>query len=388
MSPNPRFTADSDESYRSLMAPSTLRFVPYEETGEVANIVVDGSPNAGTVLVISHWPGLPTPPHCAADTSAEMVFRYLDRGADLHQGARVVTNNHFDQDGLAGVYALLCPDDALRRRTQLEGLASAGDFAVAPDRHAARLSMAVAALSDPTRSPLGVLPEDYGEACGALYDAALTLLPAWLDDPDRCRPLWHDEDADLDAGYQAITSGAVSIDEDTQLDVAVVRLADAERSSGHRFVGRTFHGIHPIALHHATERTTILIIDPHEGRHHLTCRYEGWVQFRSRPIRPRVDLRPLADQLSAAEPGRARWVASPPSDLTPELHTGVDSDPSSIDPPDLIDTVTDYFRTAAPAWDSYAAHSAQPPGDLGPAGVSAWFCAPRARWPVAFWRAR
>ncbi len=103
------------------MAPSTLRFVPYEETGDVANIVVDGSPNAGTVLVVSHWPGLPTPPHCAADTSAEMVFRYLDRGADLHQGARVVTNNHFDQDGLAGVYALLCPDGALRRRTQLEG---------------------------------------------------------------------------------------------------------------------------------------------------------------------------------------------------------------------------------------------------------------------------
>ncbi len=34
---------------------------------------------------------------------------------------------------------------------------------------------------------LGVLREDYGEACGALYDAAPTLLPAWLDDPDRCR---------------------------------------------------------------------------------------------------------------------------------------------------------------------------------------------------------
>lgn len=336
------------------MVPSALRFVPYEESADVANVVVDGAPNAGTVLVVSHWPGLPTPPDCAADTSAQMVFRYLDRGADLHQGAGVVTNNHFDQDGLAGVYALLCPDEGLRRRTQLEGLASAGDFAVAPDRDAARLSMAVATLSDPTRSPLGRLPDDYGEACAVLYDAALGMLPAWLDDPDRSRALWADEDAELEAGLRSITSGAVSIEEDTHLDLAVVTLAEADRSSGHRFASRTFDGIHPIALHGATERTTILIIDPREGRHHLTCRYEGWVQYRSRRIRPRVDLRPLADQLSAAERGGARWTATPPSDLTPGLHTVADSDASSINPPDLLDTVTDYFRTAAPAWDPYA----------------------------------
>ena len=87
----------------------------------MANVVVDGAPNAGTVLIVSHWPGLPTPAGCAADTSAQMVFRYLDRGADLHGGTDVVTNNHFDQDGLAGAYALVCPDDAVRRRTQLEG---------------------------------------------------------------------------------------------------------------------------------------------------------------------------------------------------------------------------------------------------------------------------
>lgn len=338
------------------MVSSALRFVPYEESADVANIVVDGSPNAGTVLVVSHWPGLPTPPDCAADTSAQMVFRYLERGADLHDGADVVTNNHFDQDGLAGVYALLCPDEGLRRRAQLEGLASAGDFAVAPDRDSARLSMAVATLSDPTRSPLGRLPDDYGEACAALYDAALGMLPAWLDDPDRSRALWADEDAELEAGFRSIASGAVSIEEDTHLELAVVTLAEADRSSGHRFAGRLFSGIHPIALHGATERTTILIIDQHEGRHHLTCRYEGWVQFRSRRIRPRVDLRSLADQLSAAEPEGARWTATPPSDLTPELYTVAEGAPSSLDPPDLIEAVTNYLRDADPGWDPYAVH--------------------------------
>lgn len=332
---------------------SALRFVSYEDASHGPNVVVDGAPNTGTVLTVSHWPGLPTPPGCAADTSAQMVFRYLDRGADLHDGVEVVTNNHFDQDGLAGVYALVCPDDAVRRRTLLEGLASAGDFAVAPDRAAARLSMAVAALSDPARSPLGQLPEDYGEACAALYAAALDMLPGWLENPDRCRALWADEDAQLEAGFRALASGSVTIDEDEELDLAVVTLADSGRSMGHRFAGRTFHGIHPIALHQATERTTILMLDPNEGRHHLTGRYEGWVQFQSRPIRPRVDLRPLADQLTATESGAARWTATAPSDLTPELHLVADSAPSSLDPPGLIQAVTNYIRDADAAWDPY-----------------------------------
>lgn len=231
---------------------------------------------------------------------------------------------------------------------------SAGDFAVAPDRASARLSMAVAALSDPARSPLGRLPDDYGEACASLYSAALGMLPEWLDDPDRCRALWADEDAELEAGYRSLASGSVSIEENAQLDLAVVRLADTGRSSGHRFAGRTFTGIHPIALHHATERTTILLVDPNQGRHRVTCRYEGWVQFRSRPIRARVDLRPLADQLTAAEAEGARWTATPPSDLTPELHTVADNAPSSLDPPDLIEAVTSYIRDADPAWDPYA----------------------------------
>ena len=38
-----------------------------------------------------------------ADTSTANVFNYLDR-PDLHVPAEVVSNNHFDEDGLVGIY--------------------------------------------------------------------------------------------------------------------------------------------------------------------------------------------------------------------------------------------------------------------------------------------
>jgi hypothetical protein len=330
-----------------------LRYVGYPQSVDVANVVVDGSPNAATVLVLSHWPGMSSPAGTEADTSCQMVFRYLDQGAALHGDARTVTNNHFDQDGLAGIYPLTDPEDGMRRREQLEALAIAGDFGVASDRASARVSMAVSALADPETSPLA-LPDDYDEACVVLYEHALAVLPRWLDDPARCRDLWADEDAELDAAEAALASGAVHIDEHPDVDLAVVTLPDDGRSEGHRFAGRRFGGIHPMAIHAATERSVLLIIDPAEGRHHLTCRYEGWVQFRSRRIRARVDLRPLAERLTAEEPGRATWWATAPSDLTPEVATDGDAPGSDLDSEHVANEVVRFLADAPPAWDPYA----------------------------------
>ena len=331
----------------------SLQYEPYDDVVGAANVVVDGSANAGTVLTISHWPGTPAPPGCEADTSAQMAFLYLGRGADLHGEASVVTNNHFDQDGLVGMYALVNPEDALARRAQLEDLAAAGDFATYTDRSSARLSAAVAALADPARSPLRGLPNDDADLCAVLYRTALELLPGWLKDPDGCRDLWADEDAELEAGLAAVASGAVTIDERRELDLAIVMLPSTTRSSGHRFVGRRFTGIHPMALHGTTDRTTILTIDP-AGRHQMTCRYEGWVQYRSRTIRPRVDLRPLADVLTSAEPDGAVWQASPPSDLTPQLQTKAAGPSSAIDVPTILAAAQDHLRQAPAAWHPYA----------------------------------
>jgi hypothetical protein len=80
--------------------------------------------------------------------------------------AEAVSNNHYDPGGLVSVYALVAPDDALRRRRFLEDVASAGDFALSGT--AARVSMTLAVLAGGDGPPadyaartavLGRLPE-------------------------------------------------------------------------------------------------------------------------------------------------------------------------------------------------------------------------------------
>ena len=328
-----------------------LRYVPYNDaTGP--NVVVDGSPNPTTVLTLSHWPGLPAPEDTWADTSAEMVLRYLDHDVERHGDADVVTNNHFDQDGLASVFALVDPSAAIERRALLTDLARSGDFATYVDRRAARASMALSALTDPDRSPLGrsAFSDDYQEMCAALYSEALGMLVELLDDPDRFRSLWEDEDDELSAAESAVAAGRVDVREVGDIDLAVVRLdPTAPTGGGHRFGGEHADGLHPMALHAATRCVRLLVAQ--EDRYSYTDRYETWVQYRSRSLPRRIDLAPVAAELTALERDGTSWTATAPGTLTPRLHTG--NAPSSLPFDDVVAVVERALRTAPPAWDPY-----------------------------------
>jgi hypothetical protein len=87
----------------------SFTFVGYPQSAAEPNVVVDGSPNDATVLTLTHWPGFPQPEGFQFDLSAEMAFHYLDAPID-HRPADLVTNNHFDQDGLVGLHALINPE--------------------------------------------------------------------------------------------------------------------------------------------------------------------------------------------------------------------------------------------------------------------------------------
>jgi hypothetical protein len=319
-----------------------MEFLPYNASRAVPNVVVDGSPNESTVLTLTHWPGIAQPPGMAADLSAEMAFRYLDAPPE-HPPAEAVTNNHFDQDGLVSAFALVHPGDAMAHRELLIDLARAGDFGTYRDRRAARASMAVSRIAE---GPF----EDYDEFCGRCYAGALPLVLPMLLDGERFRERWADEDAELTRSEQALGDGTIALTEIPELDLAVATASEQWRPArGHRFGGREYVGVHPMALNNATTCVRLLLVAGRTYRY--TDRYETWVQYASRPLPRRRDLRPLADELTAIERAGAVWRTEPPEALTPTLtHTGE----SSLDADTVVASIVRHLRTAPPAWDPYA----------------------------------
>jgi len=326
-----------------------LRFVPYHELGDLPNVVVDGAAAPSTVLTLSHWPGSPTPPELLDDLSAQIVFRALAE-PERFVGVDIVTNNHFDQDGLVSAFTLVDPDAALARRELLVDLARAGDFGTFESRDAVRLAFAIAAFEDPARSPLDadVLAGSYEQQCGRLYEVLLPRVAELVDHPESIRPLWEDEDACLSESLDAIERGVVRIEEHPALDLAVVTVPTAwgDRAAT-RFTMTRTEAVHPSAVNQSTSCLRVLV--EHGGSYQLELRYETWVMFRSRAVLPRPDLRLLAARLDEREPGTAHWTADGPGALTPHLQV----DGSEL-PPEVVRAEVESFLASAPAaWDPY-----------------------------------
>ena len=316
-----------------------MQYVPWDELNGRPSIIVDGYPAEGTVLTLSHWKGSGSPEELADDLSTQIAFRYLDR-PDLHVDAEAVSNNHFDEDGLSGIYAVLNPSDALARREKLIQVASAGDFGVFQDRDAARVAFALMTFADEDRSPLKVFDRPYPQQSAALYSETLGLLPEMVDAPDRFRGLWEVEDAWLERDLKRVDAGDITIEERPEIDLAIVTLP--EDTEAPFDTETTLLGAHQGAIHNRTRLNRTLLL--RGNRYSVQYRYETWVQYVSVPTMPRIDLSPLADELTARETGDVRWTFDGVDNLTPSLRTKVDS---SLSPGEFVDAVTRYLGRAA-----------------------------------------
>ena len=246
-----------------------MRLLPYSQASSVANVIVDGAATEKTVLTLSHWPKSGTPGALKADTSTEIVFNYLN-APRFHVEADAVSNNHFDEDGLVGIFAMVEQPLAERHRRLLIDVAQAGDFGVYATRHAARIAFALSACTDSETSPLSpdIFEWPYLDLANELYVQLLAILPRLLTGIDDFRSLWEDQDANLTKTEQLIDKGAISFEEHVDLDLAVVRVPE-ESGPPHpsRFTAR---------------RPALGCFSFRVNRVEMTYRYESWVQMASR----------------------------------------------------------------------------------------------------------
>lgn len=315
-----------------------MRYVPYHRLANLPNVIVDGKATDSTVLTLSHWPCSDTPVEFKADLSAEIVYRYLSNpGSALPANCDVVSNNHFDEDGLVSLYCLLNPQKALEEQSTLVDIARAGDFGTFTDRESAKVCFVLSAWSNPELSPLNqsVFARPYPEVTAILYEELLVRLPNIIQKIDNLRRYWQEEDQFLDTTENAIASGLLTLEEFPELDLLVVRVHDDRfpymtREHCPSWISSV---LHPMALHNRSQRMRVLVM---RGRHYeLYYRYETWVDFVSRPLAKRLDLADLAKSLTTMENGRGRWQFTGNDEIIARLKL-VDGKESRIDADDFL----------------------------------------------------
>jgi hypothetical protein len=329
--------------------------------------MVDGAALPSSVLTLSHWPQSPTARLLWRDLSTASVLDYLrlcrgelplrlrDRVAAASivraaEGVEVVTNDHFDEDGLMSVLALIDPGFALERADLLVAIARTGDFGVVASEEAARIAFAIVPLASGEAGPRA--------SAGERYLAALSRVGELVEHSERFEQMWGEQLLELKAGFEALGQGAVTIEELGQ-DLAVVRRVRfggplaGKGTGGGRLPGA--HGgfpIHQAAINTTTTATCLVGFD--DSRCEVLMRYEGWVRFVSRPVARRPDLGPLAAELASLEPGGIRWEADGPSATLPRCRPEGEG-LTEIDPGAVVDCVRRYFATAPAVWDPYRA---------------------------------
>ncbi len=325
-----------------------MKYIPCSQLGGVPHIIVDGAAQENTILTLSHWPGSGSPPEFRADTSTEMVLNYLATpGAKKQYAPKVgaVSNNHFDEDGLCAVWAMLHPKSSPRQRDLLVDVATAGDFGTYRRPQAAKVVFIIRSYADPEISPVVDELEGDDGTGSARYQALLPLLERFLDDTDRHGPYWSDEWSAMLQSKTAMVTGQVELREIPHVDLAVAEAPET---------------LHPMVLYNSTERLRVLTALP--GGHYLLCyRYETWVQFASRRVMPRVDLAPLLPRLQELERAGARWTFEGNAVTMPVLQpVGPDGQPapSSLSLEMLLDELVAFYEreqeNPAYQWNPYA----------------------------------
>lgn len=319
-----------------------MEFVPYHQADPSRCIVVDGQ--LTDAFPLSHWRGNNIHEHLADDTSAAIVLNAIQRNIPQLQFPQV-TANHYDIDGLVGVWSLLHPQKALKHDLLLRHVALIGDFReVEPDNPLSMLALKIVlALNHLEKKqfypPFGEKQE--AEACVNKFQTFIPLFSQLIEDVEQFRDAWEED-------WKKIMHG-----------LNIARNATVTHHSSIRLT--EIHLAEPISYYAFTwlakDADMILSVYPQQ-RYELEYRYTTWVDAAKRKTFPRMHLYPLVEILNEREIAPFRWIAEDILDTGPVLRLGNEGlsrterfeDPdkreiysSSIMAEDFFMIINDYF---------------------------------------------
>lgn len=290
-----------------------MRFEFYHEGLKGAPLLsVDGT--VDEALHLSHWEGNTTPPELRADTSTEIALNFAawPRRAEWARGVEVVTNNHFDADGVLSIWAVLNGERALDLRSELVSAAEAGDFSEFPNENAVRVSVLLQGGDNPfvpgVNSPLiehlaGGERVDERRA----YELVLPEVEKVLRRTDEYEPLWREGWALIERTLDSFAAGRSRVVEDAESRLSVVTLAPDLYGDGR--VGPARLPAPYTAIAHNARGELFLVATPlQEGwSYRIDYPYYSWAETYTRPRVARRDLSGLLARLNELEGGAGSW---------------------------------------------------------------------------------
>lgn len=280
----------------------------------VPKLSVDGL--VSNSLHFSHWEGNETPEELKADTSTEIALNLVGspNREKLTSGIELVTNNHFDTDGVLSVWTVLNGIRALELREKLIPAAEAGDFSEFRSEDAVRTSIVIqgsdqASSNSEKGSPLaaflsGQKIDDEARA----YELVLPEVDSVLRNIGDYEKLWRSAWEQIAVAIDSFERGASRVEEYADGHFSLITLApEVFSSSG---FNPTRDAAPYTAISHYARGRLFLIATPIENgwSYRIDYPYYSWAETVVRPHVERRDLGALISRLNQVEQNQqGRW---------------------------------------------------------------------------------
>jgi hypothetical protein len=268
---------------------------------------VDGT--VANAIHFSHWVDNETPAEVKADTSTEIALNLVasPRREQMTQGIELVTNNHFDTDGVLSVWTVMTGEKALEIRAQLIAAAEAGDFSEFSNEAAVRASIAIqgsdqASPNDETGSPLArhLAGEEVDDDARA-YELVLPEVERVLTHTNEYEALWRGPWESIATAIESFERGSSTVQELREEEISVIKLApDIFSSSG---FNPTRHAAPYTAISRYARGKLFVIATPVGAgwSYRIDYPYYSWAETIVRPRIQRRNLTPLVNRLNEIE---------------------------------------------------------------------------------------
>ena len=308
----------------------------------------------------SHWQGNRTPARVKADSSTEIALNVVAApdARELTQGLELVTNNHFDTDGVLSVWTLLTGARALDLRAALIAAAEAGDFSAhTGGAQAIRASLVIqggdgfvpdAGVASPlARHLAGDADVDEARAYALILPEVERVVMRTND----YEHLWHDEWAKIERSLESFARGASRVEEDAETQLSIITLSrDLYGAQG--FTPTRHAAPYTAITQHARGRLYLIAIPLEAGTgYQVDYPYHSWAETVVRPAIPRYEFAPLLAQLSEWEQNReGRWQLDPTGLSSAFNFVGADGllRASGLAPEKIADALRDFVRRQLP----------------------------------------